>query len=269
MVYPLGPSHCSDWERDHPRRDEVNDRLRNLNERIDRELKDHDLTECQARQFREEISKIRQEERIMAESDHGHITREEQRALNEQENALRGQIERATETPWEREHPRRDEVNDRLRNLSERIDRELRDGDLTEHQARQFRKEIGEIREEERIMAEFDHGHITRAEQRALNQQENALRRQIERATETPWEREHPRRDEVNDRLRNLSRRIDHELRDGDLTEHQARQFRNEISEIRQEERIMAEFHRGHITREEQSELNRQENELRNRIDRA
>jgi hypothetical protein len=35
------------------------------------------------------------------------------------------------------------------------------------------------IRSEERAMAGFDHGHITPAEQRALNQQENAVSRRI------------------------------------------------------------------------------------------
>ena len=38
---------------------------------------------------------------------------------------------------------------------------------------------------------------------------------------ETSWERNHPRRDQVNDRLANQSRRINHEYREGEITRGQ------------------------------------------------
>ena len=40
------------------------------------------------------------------------------------------------ETSWERNHPRRDQVNDRLENQSRRINREYREGEITRGQAR-------------------------------------------------------------------------------------------------------------------------------------
>jgi len=85
------------------------------------------------------------------------------------------------ETQWERNHPRRDQVNDRLQNQNQRINREYREGEITRGQARQLHREDRAIRREERTMAGFNHGHITRAEQRSLNQQENAVSRQIGR----------------------------------------------------------------------------------------
>ena len=83
------------------------------------------------------------------------------------------------ETAWERNHPRRDQVNDRLAVQNHRINHELREGELTPWQARRLHQEDYTIRAEERAMASFRHGHITRAEQRALNQQENVVSHRI------------------------------------------------------------------------------------------
>jgi hypothetical protein len=85
------------------------------------------------------------------------------------------------ETAWERSHPRRDQVNDRLENLNARINHEYREGELTPWQARRLHAEDRMIRGEERTMAGFDHGHITRGEERLLNSQENELSRTIGR----------------------------------------------------------------------------------------
>ena len=87
----------------------------------------------------------------------------------------------AAEGDWARSHPRRTEVNGRLENQAGRINREVREGELTRGQARALHREDRAIRREERTMARFDHGHITRGGQRLLNQQENAISRQIGR----------------------------------------------------------------------------------------
>ncbi|MBW8823060.1 MAG: hypothetical protein JF567_02300 [Xanthomonadales bacterium] len=83
------------------------------------------------------------------------------------------------ESRWDRHHPRRDEVNDRLANQKRRIREERKEGDLSKSQAHTLRKDDRQIRQEERDMASQNGGHITRAEQRTLNQQENAVSRQI------------------------------------------------------------------------------------------
>jgi hypothetical protein len=85
------------------------------------------------------------------------------------------------ETQWERNHPRRDQVNDRLSIQNRRINNELREGEITKAQANRLHSEDRAIRREERTMSRFDNGHITPAEQRALNQQENAVSGQIGR----------------------------------------------------------------------------------------
>jgi hypothetical protein len=85
------------------------------------------------------------------------------------------------ETQWERNHPRRDQVNDRLANQNHRVNRELKEGEITKQQARQLHREDHAIRQEQRDMAKLNGGHITKGEQKVLNQQENAVSRQIGR----------------------------------------------------------------------------------------
>jgi hypothetical protein len=83
------------------------------------------------------------------------------------------------ETQWEKDHPRRDQVNDRLKNQDKRINQEVKSGQITKQQAAQLHKQDHQIRKEERAMASQHNGHITKAEQRALNQQENGVSKEI------------------------------------------------------------------------------------------
>jgi len=85
----------------------------------------------------------------------------------------------AGETTWQKNHPRRAEVNQRLANQNRRINQGVKNGTLTKSEAGQLHKEDGQIRQEERDMASQNGGHITKQEQRTLNQQENKVSRQI------------------------------------------------------------------------------------------
>jgi len=85
----------------------------------------------------------------------------------------------AAETNWEKSHPRRDQVNDRLANQNKRIHQEVKEGEMSKGQAAKLHREDHQIRKEERLMASQNNGHITKQEQRTLNQQENAVSRQI------------------------------------------------------------------------------------------
>jgi len=85
----------------------------------------------------------------------------------------------ASATPWQFNHPRRAEVNDRLAVQNFRIKMGEASGRITPLQAIQLHQEDHTIRTEERAMAGFNGGYITPAEQRALNQQENVVSRRI------------------------------------------------------------------------------------------
>lgn len=92
-----------------------------------------------------------------------------------------GTAELANAETWNQAHPRRAEVNARLANQSRRINQERREGEITARQARALHAQDRFMRKEERFMARQNGGHITRSEQRSLNQQENAVSREIGR----------------------------------------------------------------------------------------
>jgi hypothetical protein len=83
------------------------------------------------------------------------------------------------ESNWANNHPRRHQVNARLNNQNKRINQEVKEGDLTKAQGAKLHREDRQIRQEERLMASQNGSHITKQEQRTLNQQENAVSRQI------------------------------------------------------------------------------------------
>ncbi len=83
------------------------------------------------------------------------------------------------ETQWQKDHPRRTEVNSRLKNQDRRIHNEVRKGEISKTQAHEEHHEDHQIRQEERDMASQNGGHITKGEQKTLNQQENGVSHQI------------------------------------------------------------------------------------------
>jgi hypothetical protein len=83
------------------------------------------------------------------------------------------------QTTWQRHHPRRVEVNSRLRYQNHRINAGLRDHQLTRGEAQQLRSEDHSIRYQERVDAAGHDTHLTRAERQQLNREENGVSRQI------------------------------------------------------------------------------------------
>jgi len=83
------------------------------------------------------------------------------------------------ESKFAKDHPRRHQVNSRLNNQNKRIHQEVKEGEMSKGQAAKLHREDRQIRKEERSMASQNGGHITKQEQRTLNQQENNVSRQI------------------------------------------------------------------------------------------
>ena len=83
------------------------------------------------------------------------------------------------DTQWQKEHPRREQVNHRLNRQDRRIHTEVKEGEMSHAQAAQLHKDDHQIRQEERDMASQNGTHITKQEQRTLNQQENGVSKQI------------------------------------------------------------------------------------------
>jgi len=85
----------------------------------------------------------------------------------------------AQETAWQKAHPRRVEVNQRLDKQRKAINQDVKNGTLTKQQAAALHKDDRQVRQEERDMAHQNGGHLTQTEQKALNQQETAIHNEI------------------------------------------------------------------------------------------
>jgi len=85
----------------------------------------------------------------------------------------------SADTAWQQNHPRREQVNNRLANQNKRIRNDVKNGTLTKAQAAQLHTQDRQVRQEERDMASQNGGHITKSEQKVLNQQENGISKEI------------------------------------------------------------------------------------------
>jgi len=85
----------------------------------------------------------------------------------------------SADTTWQKNHPRREQVNNRLANQNSRIHQDVKNGTMTRGQAAALHHQDHQVRQEERAMASQNGGHITKSEQKVLNQQENAISREI------------------------------------------------------------------------------------------
>jgi len=83
------------------------------------------------------------------------------------------------ESTWQKNHPRRTQVNSRLANQNKRINQDVKNGTLTKGQAATLHKDDRQVRQEERDMASQNGSHITKSEQKVLNQQENGISKEI------------------------------------------------------------------------------------------
>ena len=74
---------------------------------------------------------------------------------------------------WDRHHPRRDEVMDRVHDQDHRINCERREGELTGRQAFELRGHDRAVFHQEQRDARFNGGYITKGEQQHFNHELN------------------------------------------------------------------------------------------------
>jgi hypothetical protein len=77
------------------------------------------------------------------------------------------------------EHPRREEVNDRVRNERKRIKEGVKNGSISKDEAKKMRGELKGIKAQERAEVKANGGHLTKGEQVQLNKEENGVSKQI------------------------------------------------------------------------------------------
>jgi hypothetical protein len=73
-----------------------------------------------------------------------------------------------------KKHPRRNQVNKRVKHQRARINQGVKNGTLTQQQAHQLRANDAAIKAQEHADVKANGGYLTKPEQRQINQEENA-----------------------------------------------------------------------------------------------
>jgi chemotaxis protein histidine kinase CheA len=253
------------FRQEHPARAEVLGRDANLNKQINQDKGD---LSGHYGQLRSEDNAIRRQEQIDAARNGGHLTGQEYKQLNGEENGLSRQVSRdnygAGDAQFQKTHPGRSEVLGRDANLNRVLNEDK--GDLSGHYG-QLKTEDNAIRRQEQIDAARNGGHLTGQEYKQLNGEENGLSRQIGRdnygAGDAQFQKTHQGRSEVLGRDANLNNQINGDY--GHLSGHYG-QLKSEDNAIRHQEQVDAARNGGHLTGQEYRQLNREENGLARQI---
>ena len=80
-----------------------------------------------------------------------------------------------------RRHPRRAQVNRRERRQDQRIDRGVKSGKISPEEAAKLEQEQTAIKQKERAEVKANGGHLTKGQQRELNQELNDTSKEIYR----------------------------------------------------------------------------------------
>jgi hypothetical protein len=131
-------------------------------------------------QLKSEDNSIRRQEQRDAAQNGGHLTGQEYKQLNREENGLSRQVGKdnygAGDAQFQQNHPGRSEVLGRDANLNNQINQDK--GQLGGNYG-QLKSEDKSIRHQEQVDAARNGGHLTGQEYQHLNREETALSRQI------------------------------------------------------------------------------------------
>ncbi len=83
------------------------------------------------------------------------------------------------ETPFQKAHPRRAEVNHRERVQTHAINKAKRNGDITQAEARDLHKQDLSIKKDERTDVKTNGGYLTKGETKDINQDLNGVRKDL------------------------------------------------------------------------------------------
>ena len=161
-------------------------------------------------------------------------------------------------------HPRHAEVAKRDRHLAGQMNKDH--GDLSGHY-NQLQKQDAAIRKQANADMKANGGHLTKAQQKQLNGEENAVRAEIKAdkgpPPKTQFEQNHPRRAEVLHRDNRIN---------GDLNADAGKlggnygSLKQQQQSIRQQEQSDAKANGGYITKSQQRQLYTEDNQLNQEI---
>jgi hypothetical protein len=156
---------------------EIQQRKDNQQNRIANGVADGQLTPGETKNLETKEAGINKEERNMRADDGGHLTAADRAKINRQQNRVSGQIYN------DKHNARTDnfkgEVGQRQENQQDRIAQGIKSGQLTAGETAKLERQQQGINREVNGMREANGGKLTRADRRAVNQQQNAASRNI------------------------------------------------------------------------------------------
>jgi hypothetical protein len=151
-------------------------------------------------------------------------------------------------------------INRRKENQQDRIGDGIQSGQLTAREAGKLEKKESELNQEERDMRKLDNGHLTKADRATLNQQQNALSKDIYKQKHDAQVQNIDPKSEVGQRERNQQERIAQGVKSGQLTAGETANIEHREAAINKEVHNDRAANGGTLTQSERRQVNRQEN---------
>lgn len=159
-------------------------------------------------------------------------------------------------------HPRVRQVNARFENQQDRIAAGIKSGQLTAKETATLETKEAALKNEERTFRLENNGHLTKAEQTQLNNQENNLSKQIYNQKHDAEVQNTTPKSEVGKRLENQQDRIAQGINSGQLTAGEGARLEAREVELRHEIATDRNANGGKLTGAEKVEINKELNGL-------
>lgn len=156
----------------------IQQRKDNQQQRIGNGIQSGQLTAGETKNLENKEAGLNKEERTMRSEDNGHLTADDRAKLNNQQNHLSNKIyddkhNAATQ------HEGTGEIGQRKENQQDRIAQGVKSGQLTPGETAKLEKQQQGINRETAGMREANGGKLTKADRKAVNQQQNQASKNI------------------------------------------------------------------------------------------
>ena len=151
-------------------------------------------------------------------------------------------------------------INQRKENQQDRIANGIQSGELTAGETRNLEKKEATINHEEHDMRKLDDGHLTAADRATLNQQQNAVSKDIYKQKHDAQTQNVNPKSEVGQRQRNQQERIAQGVKSGQLTASETAHLEGRQAAIHKEVHNDRVANGGTLTAAERRQVNRQQN---------
>jgi hypothetical protein len=157
---------------------EVGKRAENQQDRIAQGVQSGQLTAGGTANLEKKEAAVNQEVRTDRTLNGGHLTPQEKRIVNRQQNNLSNQIYQDKHNAAT-QHYGNNEVDQRRENQQDRIANGIASGKLTAGQSARLEKGQAAINQETRTDRSLNGGHLTQGEKQQINKQQNQASRRI------------------------------------------------------------------------------------------